>query len=471
MRLRSIVCLLFILGLGLFFSGCSNNPEPTTGPVASTQETSTESPEIASTAPEIDSDREVVALINSSPVYRDEFERAKATLLNQYAQTYAQFGMDIAALLGGADGRMFELGIEAESLLQIVQLILTRQEADERGIVITDEEIQQEIDSQYGEFLAGQGWTEADLAMYLAEQGRTVESFKSNVREYVSNQMLAMEVQKAVAGPLDITDEQLGEYFIANKINYDVVERVRASHILVETEQEAEEILAELNDGADFAELAREHSTCPSGSSGGDLDWFGRAAMVPAFEEAAFALTIGDISGIVATEFGYHIILLTDRQDAASPELADIIDQVRTDLEAELSYEGALAWYEEVLGSAEIVVHEPLLDAILKQKDDIDAAIAILEQAQGDGTSDDPYLPYVLGTFYEKKLNEALGEKETAELDATEIGALEIQIDELRTKALDTYRLAQEANADDVAIQGKITKIEAMVGESEEETP
>ena len=193
--------------------------------------------------------------------------------------------------------------------------------------------------------------------------------------------------------------------------------------------------------------------------------------MVPAFEEAAFALTIGDISGIVATEFGYHIILLTDRQDAASPELADIIDQVRTDLEAELSYEGALAWYEEVLGSAEIVVHEPLLDAILKQKDDIDAAIAILEQAQGDGTSDDPYLPYVLGTFYEKKLNEALGEKETAELDATEIGALEIQIDELRTKALDTYRLAQEANADDVAIQGKITKIEAMVGESEEETP
>ena len=458
MRFRLFACFLFVLILGLFISGCSNSPEPTTEPSA---------PEAASTAPEIDPDREVVALINNYPAYSDDFEDAKGALLNQYAQTYAQFGMDISMLLAGADGRMFELGIEAEALLQLAQMILTQQEANQRGIVIADETVQQEIDSQYSEFLAGQGWTEADLALYLEEQGRTVESFKNDVRKYIANQLLSMEVQKAVAGSLDITDEQLSEYFIANRADYDVVEQVRASHILVDTQEEAEEILAELDAGADFAALARERSTCPSSGAGGDLEWFGRGAMVAPFEEAAFALAIGEITGIVATEFGYHIIMLTDRQDAASPELEDVIEQVQAALESELSYEATLAWYEEAFSSAEIVIHQPLLEAIVKQRDDLDAAIAVLEQVQSDGTSDDPYLPYVLGSFYERKMTDALAEMETADYDA----ARSAEIEELRTKALAAYRLAQEANADDVSIQAKITEVEALSGGSEEQTP
>jgi len=439
MRLRSIIYLLLVLVLGLFFSGCSNRPD--------------------TTPPAVDPDREVVALINGSPAYRDEFEDAKGALLNQYAQTYAQFGMDISMLLAGADGRMFELGVEAEALLQIFQMILTRQEAERQGIVISDETVQQEVDSQYAGFLADQGWTEADLALYLEEQGRTVESFKENVKEYIYNQKLAMEVQKAVAGPLDITDEQLNEYFVTNQANYSTEELVRASHILVGTREEAEEIQAELDAGADFATLARERSTCPSGESGGDLDWFGLGAMVAPFEEAAFALSIGEITDIVETEFGYHVILLTDRQDAASPELEDVIEQVQTDLESELSYEGAAAWYGEAYGSAEIVIHDPLLGAIIKQRDDVDAAIAMLEQVQSDGTSDDPYLPYVLGSFYERKMTDAPGELATAE------------IEELRAQALAAYRLAQEANASDASIQAKITEIEAQSDGSEEETP
>ena len=458
MRFRLFACFLFVLILGLFISGCSSSPEPTTEPSV---------PEATSTAPEIDPDREVVALINNYPAYSDDFEDAKGALLNQYAQTYAQFGMDISMLLAGADGRMFELGIEAEALLQLAQTILTQQEADQRGIVIADEMVQQEIDSQYSEFLAGQGWTEADLALYLEEQGRTVESFKNDVRKYISNQLLSMEVQKAVAGSLDITDEQLSEYFIANRADYDVVEQVRASHILVDTQEEAELILAELDAGADFAALARERSTCPSSGAGGDLEWFGRGAMVAPFEEAAFALAIGEITGIVATEFGYHIIMLTDRQDAASPEFEDVIEQVQAALESELSYEATLAWYEEAFSSAEIVIHQPLLEAIVKQRDDLDAAIAVLEQVQSDGTSDDPYLPYILGSFYERKMTDALAEMGTADDDAVRSA----EIEELRTKALAAYRLAQEANPNDVSIQAKITEIEALSGGSEEQTP
>ncbi len=482
MRLRLSVCLLLVLILGLLFSGCSNSPVTPTEAIDSTEETpSDNSSQVASTAPEIDPDREVVALINGYPVYHDEFESAKSALLGQYAQTYAQFGIDISMLMAGADGRMFELGIEAEALQQLAQASLTRREADQRGLVITDEEVQREFDSQYNEFLAVQGWTEEDLALNLAQQGRTMETFKRDALDYVADQMLAMKVQKAVAGLLDVTDEQIGQHFLENEEDYGSEERVRASHILVETREEAEEILAGFNDGdgADFAELARERSTdTGSGANGGDLNWFGRGAMVTAFEEAAFALAVGDISDIVETQYGYHIILLTDRQDAASPELADVIDQVRADLEYELTYERALEWYDEVYSSAEFDIRHPLLDAIIKQADDVNAAIEILEQAQDDGTSDDPYLPFVLGTFYERKLNDALAEKATAESDAAEsvqieeeIATLEAQIDEYRTKALAAFRLAQETVGEDPGIQSTIEEIEALTGGSEEEAP
>ena len=376
--------------------------------------------------------------------------------------------MDIGTLLAGADGRVFELGIEAESLLQIIQLILTKQEAASRGIVISDADIQAEMDSQYGEFLAGQGWTEADLALYLADQGRTVESFKLDVLEYIANQMVSIAVQAAVSGTIEISEEELNEYFITNQSNYETLERVRASHILVDTEEEAEAILTDLNDGADFEELARERSTCASSASGGDLEWFGRGAMVPAFDGAAFALAIGEMSGIVATEFGYHIILLTDREEALAPELADVSDQVRQDLEDELSYEAALTWYESAYASAELIIHDPLVNAVIRQREDADAAIALLEQAQADGASDDPYLTYVLGTLYGRKLTDALAEQATA--DSADLPALEEEIATLQALTIGAYQQALEANpADAVAIQSKIDEIDAATNNDVEE--
>lgn len=90
------------------------------------------------------------------------------------------------------------------------------------------------------------------------------------------------------------------------------MKEVKASHILVKTEDEAKRILEELKKGASFAKLAQEKSECPSKKKGGDLGWFGRGKMVPEFEKAAFALKKGELSGIVKTKFGYHIIKVTD---------------------------------------------------------------------------------------------------------------------------------------------------------------
>lgn len=105
---------------------------------------------------------------------------------------------------------------------------------------------------------------------------------------------------------------------------------VRARHILVKTEEEAKEIIAELDKGADFAELAKEKSTGPSGKEGGDLGFFGKGRMVPEFDQAVFALKTGEYSKEpVKTQFGFHVIKKEEERQAQPPAFDQVKDQVR----------------------------------------------------------------------------------------------------------------------------------------------
>ncbi len=101
-----------------------------------------------------------------------------------------------------------------------------------------------------------------------------------------------------------------------------------ASHILVETEDEAKAVIAELDGGAEFAELAREKSTGPSGPNGGLLGWFGSGMMVPAFEEAVVTLEPGQISQPVQTQFGWHVIILNEKRQTEAPTLEEVRDEI-----------------------------------------------------------------------------------------------------------------------------------------------
>lgn len=105
-----------------------------------------------------------------------------------------------------------------------------------------------------------------------------------------------------------------------------------AAHILVENEEDAQEIIKELDDGADFATLAKEKSTGPSGPSGGDLGWFTTGRMVPEFEEAVLELRSGDVSGPVQTQFGWHVILLHERRKTEAPEFEEVRAQIADEL-------------------------------------------------------------------------------------------------------------------------------------------
>ncbi|MCD7780462.1 MAG: peptidyl-prolyl cis-trans isomerase [Candidatus Gastranaerophilales bacterium] len=90
---------------------------------------------------------------------------------------------------------------------------------------------------------------------------------------------------------------------------------VKASHLLVQTEEEALKIQEEINKGKDFAQAAKEVSLCPSGQNGGDLGYFSKGQMVKEFEDAAFSMEVGQLSNPIKTQFGYHLIYLTDKKD------------------------------------------------------------------------------------------------------------------------------------------------------------
>ncbi len=156
-------------------------------------------------------------------------------------------------------------------------------------------------------------------------------------------------IERAVAAATD--DAALQAAYAELRAEPDfAVEQVTARHILVATEAEAREVIAELDGGADFAELARERSTDPAASNGGELGTFRRGAMVPPFEEAAFALEPGSYSSEpVATQFGFHVILV-EAKEAIEPSFAESEGQLRADL-TRTAIEDLL---EEVRSGAEV---------------------------------------------------------------------------------------------------------------------
>lgn len=128
-------------------------------------------------------------------------------------------------------------------------------------------------------------------------------------------------------------------------------EQVKVRHILLETEAKAKAVIAELKKGGDFAALARERSTGPSASDGGDLGFFGRGQMVPAFEAAAFKLKKGAFTETsVKTQFGWHVILVEDRKKAEAPSFEDVEQNFRN----KLSREAGTAYINRLRGEAKI---------------------------------------------------------------------------------------------------------------------
>ena len=159
-------------------------------------------------------------------------------------------------------------------------------------------------------------------------------------------------------GLADLPEEEVQAEYDAQYGSAEAAMEFNASHILVETEEEAQALIAELAEGADFAELAQERSIGPSGPNGGQLGWFTAGMMVPTFEQADFALEVGQVSAPVETQFGWHVIILNDRREQEPPGL----EQVRSELEEGLRRARVDAAITELSAAADVVRPELEID-------------------------------------------------------------------------------------------------------------
>ncbi|SMX41351.1 peptidylprolyl isomerase [Octadecabacter ascidiaceicola] len=151
-----------------------------------------------------------------------------------------------------------------------------------------------------------------------------------------------------------VTDEEIQAAYYARFEGVEPDTEFNASHILVETEEEANEIKSLIDDGADFAETAQERSTGPSGPSGGELGWFGAGMMVPEFEAAVMALETGEVSAPVQTQFGWHVVQLNETRQTELPT----IDDLRSELTSEIQQETLNAMITSLTETAEITLPE-----------------------------------------------------------------------------------------------------------------
>lgn len=313
-------------------------------------------------------------VLEGQRISQKEFSKFYENLVAQYRRFYAQYGQDFAKLLQGPGGIEYRLQLQSRVVDELLRRRLITQEIERRRIVIPSSDIDDQTEIAFERILKQNNLTEEQAAQILKEQGRTLESFKKELRQAVELNIKTERLRDAVVGPIEPTDQELSAYLEEHRDEYDTPEQVHARHILIrvpenasETEiaqakKQIEDIKKEIENGADFAELAKKYSQ-DSGSApnGGDLGFFQRGQMVQEFEDAAFALEPGQVSEPVRTQFGFHLIKVEEKKPAQHPELAQIRDRVLKDyVEAERDRRFN-EFYNDLKARAKIVIADPVL--------------------------------------------------------------------------------------------------------------
>ena len=162
---------------------------------------------------------------------------------------------------------------------------------------------------------------------------------------------------------VEVSDEQIAQFYQANKALFREPESFRASHILLNSEEDAKKALARLKGGESFAKLAEELSVDPTKTKGGDIGFFSKGQLIPEFEKACENLKPGETSGIVKSPLGYHIILLAERRGPRERSLDEVKDQIRRQLGAQGQQRQVEAFAQELRSKAQITIREPFASA------------------------------------------------------------------------------------------------------------
>ena len=246
--------------------------------------------------------------------------------------------------------------LEEKALDQAIGAKLLLDRAQELDIPLMAADIDAEVSKVVTQVGGPENYKKA-----LDAQGITEVQFRKELEKGAKVNKL---VEQACAGIADPTEDEVAKFYEAHKAEFVVPHQVLCQHILVKGSDDAalDKIKAIreriVGGGADFAEEAKKNSDCPSGQEGGSLGWFGRGMMVPEFDKVAFEMKKGEVSGVVSTQFGYHIIYKADEKGGGQQTLVDVHDQVKDLLRHEARGRAMDAFVAELRANAKIEYRE-----------------------------------------------------------------------------------------------------------------
>lgn len=295
----------------------------------------------------------VAVTVNGIDIYESEIEELIRPDLDKLAKKTRQMPAHVIA--------DYTEQFRQHALERLVRERLLDAKIKEADITISDEEVMGQIQ----QIASAQGVSVDDFIKTLEQYGHTVEGMKQDLRKRLARNRF---MQSQWAGKISVSEDEARKYFDENPKQFDVPEQIRASHILIMPEAggdpneakarartKTEGLLKQIKDGADLAELAKANSNCPSAPSGGDLGFFPRGKATPAFDKVAFELEVGQISDVVETDYGFHIIKATDHKDATTLSFDQARDKIIEQLTSEKQNEFADEYLKKLKAEAKIV--------------------------------------------------------------------------------------------------------------------
>ena len=246
--------------------------------------------------------------------------------------------------------------LEEKALEQAIGAKLLLDRAQQLDLPVTAADIDAEVAK-----VVTQVGGEENFKKALEAQGITEIQFRKELEKGAKVNKLVEQACSSVAEP---TEDEVAAFYTAHKAEFVVPHQVLCQHILVKGSDDAalDKIKAIreriVSGGADFAEEAKKNSDCPSGQQGGSLGWFGRGMMVPEFDKVAFEMKKGEVSGVVSTQFGYHIIYKADEKGGGEQTLVDVHDQIKDLLRHEARGRAMDAFVAELREQAKVEYRE-----------------------------------------------------------------------------------------------------------------
>lgn len=245
-------------------------------------------------------------------------------------------------------------------LEQLVTNELLVQEAKKRGIEVSDKEMNNIFDQQVNALKKQNNLNDKQLEQAIQQQGfESMEQYKNKFFENNMNGFLVNKLREEVVSEVSVSDKEAKEFYNNNKKQYETSEQKKVSHILFEKEKKAKEVLNKINNGSDFAKMAEEHSTGPTAKNGGDLGFITKneQGLDKTFRDAAMNLKVGEVSSEpVKTQFGYHIIKVTDKKEAGVKSFEEVKEQIKSQLRQQKKSQEFQSFVEKLREDAKIEI-------------------------------------------------------------------------------------------------------------------